>query len=98
MRVRVRNITGNGQKIREKCNIFINFFRNYYRILPTRPQMSKDYFFKSEKDLKNLKQGTNLSTHFKVTGSNDDVMRRFHDSLRRFGYSPQAKSYVLNFR
>ena len=62
MRVRVRNITGNGQKMHEKCNIFINFFRNYYRILPTRPQMSKDYFFKSEKDLKNLKQGTNLST------------------------------------
>ena len=33
----------------------------------------------------------------KVEGSNDDVMRGFHDSLRRFRYSPQAKSYVLNF-
>ena len=33
-----------------------------------------------------------------LTGSINDVMRRFHDSLRRFRYSPQAKSYVLNFR
>ena len=35
--------------------------------------------------------------YFNVTGLNNDVMRRFHGSLRRFTYSPQAKSYVLIF-
>ena len=35
------------------------------------------------------------NVHFKVTGSNDDVMRWFHDSLRRLRYSPQAKSYEI---
>ena len=38
-----------------------------------------------------------MSYGFKVIGPNDDFMRRFHDSLRRLRYSPQAKSYVLIF-
>ena len=37
------------------------------------------------------------SGKFKVTGSNDDSCVGFMTSLFLFRYSPQAKSYVLNF-
>ena len=68
MRVRVRNKPGNAPIVgKNKLNYdFKVIFRNYYQLLPIRPQMSKDYFFKSAKDLKNLKQGTNLSMYFYV--------------------------------
>ena len=35
-----------------------------------------------------------IGLSLKDTGSNDGVMRRFNDSLCRFYYSPQAKSYI----
>ena len=66
MRVRVRNITGNGRKIHEKCNIFYQFFQKLLSNTAHTPADEQRLLLQERERLEKLEARNEFKhTHFK---------------------------------